>query len=52
MAWGRRTTSANTRAWSQDDYHAEFADKIREQIKAGVTPWTKALATRVPARAD
>ena len=41
MAWGRRHTSANTPAWSQDDYHAEFADKIREQITAGVAPWQK-----------
>ena len=41
MAWGRRHTAANTPAWSQDDYHAEFADKLREQIKAGVAPWQK-----------
>ena len=25
MAWGRRTTSAQTPAWSQDDYHTDFA---------------------------
>ena len=41
MAWGRRTTSAQTPAWSQDDYHKEFAGKLKEQIAQGVAPWQK-----------
>ena len=39
MAWGRRTTSARTPAWSQDDYRADFAAKIKDQIEQGVVPW-------------
>ena len=41
MAWGRRTPSAQTPAWSQDDYHKEFAGKLKEQIEQGVAPWQK-----------
>ena len=41
MAWGRKTTAAQTPAWSQDDYHKEFAGKLKEQIEAGVAPWQK-----------
>ena len=41
MAWGRRKKSAQTPAWSQDDYHADFAGKIKEQIEKGVAPWQK-----------
>ena len=41
MAWGRRTPSAQTPAWSQDDYHKEFAGKLKEQIAQGVAPWQK-----------
>ena len=39
MAWGRKKTHAP--AWSQDDYHIEFAGKVRAQIEAGVAPWQK-----------
>ena len=41
MAWGRKTTAAQTPAWSQDDYHTEFAGKLKEQIEQGVAPWQK-----------
>ena len=41
MAWGRRTTSAQTPAWSQDDYHAAFAGTLKDQIEQGVAPWQK-----------
>ena len=41
MAWGRKHTAAQTPAWSQDDYHAEFAGKLKEQIAQGVAPWQK-----------
>ena len=41
MAWGRKTTAAQTPAWSQDDYHTAFASKIKEQIEQGVAPWQK-----------
>ena len=41
MAWGRRTPSAQKPAWSQDDYHAAFAGKLKEQIEQGVAPWQK-----------
>ena len=41
MAWGRRTPSAQTPAWNQDDYHKEFAGKLKEQIEQGVAPWQK-----------
>ena len=41
MAWGRKKTAAQTPAWSQDDYHAEFAGKLKEQIEQGVAPWQK-----------
>ena len=36
MAWGRKHTAAQKPAWSQDDYHAAFASKIKEQIEQGV----------------
>ena len=41
MAWGRKHTAAQKPAWSQDDYHAEFASKLKEQIEQGVAPWQK-----------
>ena len=41
MAWGRKHTAAQTPAWSQDDYHAAFASKIKDQIEQGVAPWQK-----------
>ena len=41
MAWGRRTPSAQTPAWNQDDYHKAFAGKLKEQIEQGVAPWQK-----------
>ena len=41
MAWGRKTTAAQTPSWSQDDYHAAFAGKLKEQIEQGVAPWQK-----------
>ena len=40
MAWGR-SKSAQTPAWNQDDYHTEFAGKLKEQIEQGVAPWQK-----------
>ena len=40
MAWGR-SKSAQTPAWNQDDYHKEFASKLKEQIEQGVAPWQK-----------
>ena len=41
MAWGRRTPSAQTPAWNQDDYHTAFAGKLKEQIEQGVASWQK-----------
>ena len=41
MAWGRRTPSAQTPAWNQDDYHKAFAGKLKEQIEQGVALWQK-----------
>ncbi len=41
MAWGRTHTAAQTPAWKQDDYHKEFAGKLKEQIEHGVAPWQK-----------
>ena len=41
MAWGRKHTAAQKPAWSQDDYHAAFAGKLKEQIEQGVAPWQK-----------
>ena len=41
MAWGRKTTAAQKPAWSQDDDHAAFAGKLKEQIAQGVAPWQK-----------
>ena len=41
MAWGRKNTAAQKPAWSQDDYHAAFAGKFKEQIAQDVAPWQK-----------
>ena len=41
MAWGRKHTAAQTPARNQDDYHKEFAGKLKEQIEQGVAPWQK-----------
>ena len=41
MAWGRTHTAAQKPAWNQDDYHTEFAGKLKEQIEQGVAPWQK-----------
>ncbi len=41
MAWGRKHTAAQKPAWSQDDYHSDFAAKIKDQIEQGVAPWQK-----------
>ena len=41
MAWGRKHTVAQKPAWSQDDYHAECAGKLKEQIEQGVALWQK-----------
>ena len=41
MAWGRKTAAAQKPAWSQDDYHADFGAKIKDQIEHGVVPWQK-----------
>ena len=41
MAWGRKNTAAQKPAWSQDDYHTDFAAKIKDQIEQGVAPWQK-----------
>ena len=49
MAWGRRTPSAQTPAWNQDDYHKEFAGKLKEQIEQGVAPWQDGLRACSPA---
>ena len=49
MAWGRTHTAAQKPAWNQDDYHAEFAGKLKEQIEQGVAPWQKPWLTKFPA---
>ena len=41
MAWGRRKPPADKPRWNQDDYHKEFAGKLKEQIAQGVAPWQK-----------
>ena len=43
MVWGRKKTpsSAEKPRWNQDDYHADFAGKLKAQIEAGVAPWQK-----------
>ena len=41
MAWGRKPSATQKPAWSQDDYHAAFAGKLKEQIAQGVAPWQK-----------
>ena len=41
MAWGRKTTAAQTPAWSQDDYHNELRsgprnlDSVLSEISTG-----------------
>ena len=39
MGWGRKKPPADKPRWNQDDYHREFAGKLKEQIAAGVAPW-------------
>ena len=46
MAWGRKKTAAQTPAWSQDDYHAEFAGKLKEQIEQGRGAVAEAVEAR------
>ena len=41
MPWGRRRPPADKPRWNQDDYHKEFAGKLKEQIAEGVAPWQK-----------
>ena len=43
MGWGRKKTPAavDTPRWNQDDYHNDFAGKLKEQIAQGVAPWQK-----------
>ena len=41
MAWGKRKPPADKPRWNQDDYHKEFAGKLKEQIAQGVAPWQK-----------
>ena len=43
MVWGRKKSqpAADTPRWNQDDYHKEFAGKLKEQIERGVAPWQK-----------
>ena len=42
MVWGRKKSpAADKPRWNQDDYHKEFAGKLKEQIEAGVAPWQK-----------
>ena len=43
MGWGRKKSppAAEKPRWNQDDYHTEFAGKLKEQIEAGVAPWQK-----------
>ena len=43
MGWGRKKPppSAEKPRWNQDDYHKEFAGKLKEQIAAGVAQWQK-----------
>ena len=41
MAWGKKKPPADTPRWNQDDYHQDFAGKLKEQIAAGVAPWQK-----------
>ena len=55
MAWGKKRPPADKPRWNQDDYHKEFAGKLKEQIAAGVAPWQKpcqrpALDARGPVR--
>ena len=41
MPWGRRKPPTDKPRWNQDDYHKEFAGKLKEQIEAGNAPWQK-----------
>ena len=43
MGWGRKKTqpAVDKPRWNQDDYHKDFAGKIKAQIEQGVAPWQK-----------
>ncbi len=43
MVWGRKKAHppADKPRWNQDDYHREFAGKLKAQIAHGVAPWQK-----------
>ena len=41
MGWGKKKPPADTPRWNQDDYHKDFAGKLKEQIAQGVAPWQK-----------
>ena len=43
MVWGRKKTppAVDKPRWNQDDYHQEFAGKLKAQIEQGVAPWQK-----------
>ena len=50
MVWGRKKTppAVDKPRWNQDDYHKEFAGKLKEQIEAG----RRAVAETVEARRE
>ena len=37
MGWGRKTPAPDKPRWSQDDYHIDFAGKIKAQIPLGMS---------------
>ena len=41
MPWGKKKPPADKPRWNQNDYHKEFAGKLKEQIAQGVAPWQK-----------
>ena len=41
MVWGRKHSPPDKPRWNQDDYHKDFAGKIKTQIAQGVAPWQK-----------
>ena len=41
MGWDRKHSSPDKPRWNQDDYHKDFAGKIKAQIEQGVAPWQK-----------
>ena len=41
MAWGKKRPPADKPRWNQDDYHRDFASKLKAQIAQGVAPWQK-----------